>query len=45
MGYLSEDGNLAIDLCKSGGVRANAITADELDSNLRMLAEFFLMMS
>jgi Pyruvate/2-oxoacid:ferredoxin oxidoreductase delta subunit len=41
MGYLSEDGNLAIDLCKSCGVCADTVTADELDSNLEMLAGDF----
>ncbi len=34
VGYLSEDGNLAVDLGKSGGVCADAVTPNELDSDL-----------
>jgi hypothetical protein len=34
VGYLSEDGNLAVDLCKSSEVGADTVAADELDSNL-----------
>ena len=41
MGYLSKDGNLAVDLCKSGGIGADAVPADELDSNLETLAGDF----
>jgi hypothetical protein len=34
VGNFSEDGNLAVYLGQSCGIRANAVTAYELDSNL-----------